>query len=75
MADNQLFGPNEKLSNRDREALARDNERQTRQALEMADRQTQADRESGRNINPIQEAAGVIQGKIERGEMRPNDRQ
>lgn len=74
MDSNQVFGPNERLNSRDREALARDNERMTREALDRANQQVEADRSSGRQMNPVLAAKEAIQGKIERGEMRPNDR-
>lgn len=63
------LAPGEKMSNVQRAALARDNERETRQAMEMAGRQREEDMRSGR-VKPVDQViAEGIKGKLERGEF------
>jgi len=60
--------PGEKLSDRDRAALAKDYAREAQQTYDMAHRQMLTDRQNGVG-NPIVEAGKEIARKIENGEI------
>lgn len=65
--DEPKIYPGEKLNDRERQALARDNERITREAMDRAHESNLSDRQAGRN--PITDAARAIEEKVNRGEF------
>lgn len=63
------LAPGEKLSSRDKEALAKDNARESQNAMQMAANQRNIDIQTGR-MKPIdQQIAEGIKGKLEREEF------
>lgn len=61
--------PGEKLSDRDKAALEKDNRRETQQAHEMAARQREIDMHEGRGGPVDQQIANGIKKKLEREEF------
>lgn len=59
--------PGRQLTDREKEALAADNEKQTRDAQQQAAEQTERDRKEGRVRPVVQEVAESIEKKL-RGE-------
>lgn len=65
MTTTPQIGPNEKLSSRDREALARDNVRATKEAMELASSHREVDIRSGEaNKTPIEKASEKIKDAL-----------